>query len=452
MQLQTRFRSRNVMFAVAVLLAALLLAAAAPQAITTAAVVTTLDVSAPEATAPQVLNYQGRLSDPLTGAAKPDGTYQMTFGLYEVAAGGAPFWTESKDVQLRGGLFSTLLGDATALDPARFDGRALWLGITVGGDPQASPRLPVNFVAYALYAQSADSARSANTAELAANADRLGGKPPTDFAAADHTHDAAAITAGVLSTDRFSAYADLAAEARIGEAAGQVAAGNHAHTGATIVDNSIGTADLADASVTSAKLADGNVATADLANSSVTTAKIADEAVTAAKLAPGVVPKFFTLEPYAAFLDGSATFSDGYGPHAGIDMPDGSTSSLAFGFTIPPDYMPGVALTVRLVWHTASTNCGIELRPNFISVARVGRTHLTGSGASTGLDAVGGTVLNAPNTANLSGEKIYTITSPVTRETLQPGDSVIFGLYRCHGCTADTCTGTLKVQGIQVTY
>jgi len=441
---------RGAGLAVVILSAALALAAIGTSADT--ALRHEREASGPNAPAPFILNYQGRLADPVTGAAKPDGTYQMAFALYGVATDGTPFWTESKDVQVKGGLFSTLLGNATALDPARFDGRALWLGITVGGDPQATPRLPVNFVAYALYAQNADTARSSTTAELAANADRFGGKPPADFAAASHTHDAAAITAGVLSTDRFSAYADLATEARIGDAAGQVAAGNHAHSGATIVDNSIGTADLADASVTSAKLADGNVAAADLANSSVTTAKIADGAVTAAKLASGVVPKFFTLEPYAAYLEGSATFTGGYGPHAGINLPDGSSSSLAFGFTIPPDYTPGVALTVRLVWHTASTNCGIELRPNFISVARAGRTHLTGSSVSTGLDAVGGTVLSAPNTANLSGEKIYTITSPVTRETLQPGDSVIFGLYRCHGCTADTCTGTLKVQGIQVTY
>ncbi|OIO91467.1 MAG: hypothetical protein AUK03_10990 [Anaerolineae bacterium CG2_30_64_16] len=436
--------------AAVVLIATLALAAASTNADTASRQAPA--ASGPAAPAPFVLTYQGRLSDPLTGVAKPDGSYQMAFALYEVAAGGAPFWTESKDVQVRGGLFTTLLGDVTPLDPARFDGQALWLGVTAGGDPQASPRLPVSFVAYAMYANRADSARSASTAELAANADRFGGQPPASYAAASHTHDAAAITAGVLSTDRFSAYADLATEARIGEAAGQVAAGNHVHSGATIVDNSIGTADLADGSVTSAKLADGGVATADLANSSVTTAKIANGAVTADKLASDVVPKFFTLEPYAAYLEGSATFTGGYGPHAGINMPDGSSSSFAFGFTIPPDYAPGVPLNVRLVWHTASTRCGIELRPNFISVARPGRTHLVGESVSTGLDAVGGTVLDVPATANLSGEKSYTITSPVRGEKLLPGDSVIFGLYRCYGCTADTCTGTLKVQGIQVTY
>lgn len=38
------------------------------------------------------------------------------------------------------------------------------------------------------------------------------------------------LTSGTLSTDRFSAYADLTAESKIGTAADQVAAGNHSHT------------------------------------------------------------------------------------------------------------------------------------------------------------------------------------------------------------------------------
>ena len=60
-------------------------------------------------------------------------------------------------MHVKGGLFSTRLGENAAL-PAIFDGRALWLGITVGGDPQAAPRLPVSFVAYALYANRAGTA------------------------------------------------------------------------------------------------------------------------------------------------------------------------------------------------------------------------------------------------------------------------------------------------------
>ena len=50
-----------------------------------------------------------------------------------------------------------------------------------------------------------------------------------------HQHSAADITSGQLSTDRFSAYADLVAEAKIGTASDQVAAGNHQHAYSELV-------------------------------------------------------------------------------------------------------------------------------------------------------------------------------------------------------------------------
>ena len=97
-----------------------------------------------------LLQYQGRLSDPSTGEPVADDTYSMVFSLYDVASGGSPLWTETKDVAVQGGLFSTALGDTTALDAGLFDGQALWLGITVGADAEATPRQQVLPVAYAL--------------------------------------------------------------------------------------------------------------------------------------------------------------------------------------------------------------------------------------------------------------------------------------------------------------
>jgi hypothetical protein len=43
--------------------------------------------------------------------------------------------------------------------------------------------------------------------------------------------------------------------------------------------------------------------------------------------------------------------------------------------------------------------------PNFISVARAGRAHIIGPGASSGLTAVGGNTLNAPATAKGGGRE-----------------------------------------------
>ena len=67
----------------------------------------------------------------------------MVFRLYTAPSGGTALWTEAKDVPLRDGLFSTVLGDTTPLDQGLFNGQALWLGIKVGADAEAKPRQQV---------------------------------------------------------------------------------------------------------------------------------------------------------------------------------------------------------------------------------------------------------------------------------------------------------------------
>jgi hypothetical protein len=89
------------------------------------------------------INYQGRLTD---SAGEPlSGSYTMTFRLYEVASGGSALATDSHSVEVTDGLFNT----AIDFDPEYFDGRGLWLGITVGGE-EMSPRPELRSVPYAL--------------------------------------------------------------------------------------------------------------------------------------------------------------------------------------------------------------------------------------------------------------------------------------------------------------
>ena len=97
-----------------------------------------------------LLQYQGRLTDPDTGEPVADGSHTMTFRLYETASGGSELWTETEDISVQNGVFSTLLGDQTPLDQDLFNGRELWLGIKVGADVEATPRQRVLPVAYAL--------------------------------------------------------------------------------------------------------------------------------------------------------------------------------------------------------------------------------------------------------------------------------------------------------------
>lgn len=106
--------------------------------------------AAVSATTATLLQYQGRLSDPQTGQPVPDGSYTLALRLYSQPSGGTPLWAEVEDVPVRGGLFSTVLGDTATLKQDLFDGRALWLGVKVGADAEAAPRQQLLPVAYAL--------------------------------------------------------------------------------------------------------------------------------------------------------------------------------------------------------------------------------------------------------------------------------------------------------------
>lgn len=136
------------------------------------------------------LNYQGRLLDPVNGQPKADGAYTFTFRIYNTATGGAPLWTETKSVSVNKGLFSTLLGDTTPLDATIFTGQDLYLGVTIGTDPEAAPRQRLAHVAYALYA------------EKAGNANLLNGQGATAFAPATHNHSGEQINAGTVADAR----------------------------------------------------------------------------------------------------------------------------------------------------------------------------------------------------------------------------------------------------------
>jgi hypothetical protein len=128
---------------------------------------------------PRTLSYQGVLCDTL-GAAKPDGTYTITFRLYDVSSGGSALWTEQKTLLLKRGLFSTTLGDQVVIDPSiKFD-KPYWLSIQVASNPELSPRTALTAVGYALNAQRSDTAKYALSAPLQGTVDsaRVAGTVP----------------------------------------------------------------------------------------------------------------------------------------------------------------------------------------------------------------------------------------------------------------------------------
>ena len=111
---------------------------------------------------PLKISFQGRLLDSL-GNPITDGTYLITFRLYDVATGGTALWTEQHAVTTHNGLFNVMLGSIISLSGIDF-GRPLWLGVQIGTEPELSPRYELGASPYALVAIKAGTASVANVA------------------------------------------------------------------------------------------------------------------------------------------------------------------------------------------------------------------------------------------------------------------------------------------------
>jgi len=101
------------------------------------------DVSTAEIT-PGAISIQGRLTD---ASGNPlNGTYDVTFRLYEQSSGGTPLCSDTNSVQVADGLFSTYIDNC--FNDLR--GQKVWLGIEVGSDGEMTPRQVIYSVPYAL--------------------------------------------------------------------------------------------------------------------------------------------------------------------------------------------------------------------------------------------------------------------------------------------------------------
>ena len=126
---------------------------------------------------PQLMNFQGRLTDPTSGLPF-DGVFSVTFRLYEVASGpDVALWTETQLVTVDAGLFNVLLGSDTALDPSLFIGTT-YLGVEVESNGEMTPRQQIVSVGYAFVAETLDGLEADDLWQLGGN---TGTTPGTDF-------------------------------------------------------------------------------------------------------------------------------------------------------------------------------------------------------------------------------------------------------------------------------
>ena len=110
---------------------------------------------------PQLINYQGRLTDS-DGDPVPNAPYSIVFTIYDHTS--TAIWQETHaSVTTSDGLFNVLLGAGDHsgygdLDESIFSDSVRWLGIKVGEDPEIQPRTQFVSVPYAYHALISDTA------------------------------------------------------------------------------------------------------------------------------------------------------------------------------------------------------------------------------------------------------------------------------------------------------
>jgi len=100
---------------------------------------------------PKTISYQGVLADQ-NGNVVANGNYNLSFNLYDVLSGGSSLWSENHTAAVTKGIFNTILGSINPLN-LPFD-KQYWLGVSVEGGTELSPRIQLTSSGYSITAAS----------------------------------------------------------------------------------------------------------------------------------------------------------------------------------------------------------------------------------------------------------------------------------------------------------
>jgi hypothetical protein len=121
---------------------------------------------------PQMINYQGRLTDD-AGDPVADDTYFIKFKIYGSESGDDSLWyTPYQPVVVTDGLFSYHLGSAVPLPHDLFANYSnLYLTTTVDTGPESTPRTRLVSAAYSYHALRSDTAGYAHSVPISSDGD-----------------------------------------------------------------------------------------------------------------------------------------------------------------------------------------------------------------------------------------------------------------------------------------
>ena len=206
---------------------------------------------------PRTISYQGILYEP-DGAPVADGSYDISFRIYDSPDNGPALHSEAQTVTVIDGVFSAILGLSPQFPAALEFNKQYYLGISMAGASEMTPRTQFTAAPYALNAASAEVAKS-----LA---------PGATGVVTSVNGESGAV---VLEGDGGTTISQLDNKIIIASEGGFSGLKN---TDGTIdisdPEGPVATIGLADNAVTSAKVADGTITGKDLADGTLTLAKI----------------------------------------------------------------------------------------------------------------------------------------------------------------------------------
>ena len=106
---------------------------------------------------PRTISYQGVLAN-ADGTLIKDGNHSLKLTLYPTATGVTTLYTEEQIVPVVRGIFNVIIGTVTTLPFTLTFDHAYFLGVSVDGGSELSPRTALTAAPYALYAEHAGTA------------------------------------------------------------------------------------------------------------------------------------------------------------------------------------------------------------------------------------------------------------------------------------------------------